>query len=214
MRFCTTACLLTQVLSPSASRVQCWTGICGIHRAEMTGLVNNIVLSVSESGMSSPSESSKGAMGNGEGSPGLRTNGVDFERRSVQTDTVSSTNTQTLLQQVTHLPSFCSGLLLAKFKALNCNLISGSFKRNTLSKHVSYLKRLTKRYPSFSFAFLESLCLWGIFVKLTAVSCYKRTDVHASSMHTPIVTLTSFTKKLYYCCWQITCTLYCLYSVM
>ncbi|XP_023670635.2 POU domain, class 2, transcription factor 1-like isoform X2 [Paramormyrops kingsleyae] len=52
-----------------------------------------------ESGMSSPSESSKGAMGNGEGSPGLRTNGVDFERRSVQTDSVSSTNTQTLLQQ-------------------------------------------------------------------------------------------------------------------
>ncbi|XP_048834487.1 POU domain, class 2, transcription factor 1-like isoform X6 [Brienomyrus brachyistius] len=52
-----------------------------------------------ESGMSSPSESSRGAMGNGDRSPGLRTNGVNFERRSMQTDSVSSTNTQTLLQQ-------------------------------------------------------------------------------------------------------------------
>ncbi|XP_048834490.1 POU domain, class 2, transcription factor 1-like isoform X9 [Brienomyrus brachyistius] len=58
-----------------------------------------------ESGMSSPSESSRGAMGNGDRSPGLRTNGVNFERRSMQTDSVSSTNTQTLLQQLTLTPA-------------------------------------------------------------------------------------------------------------
>uniref|UniRef100_A0A3B3S662 POU domain protein n=1 Tax=Paramormyrops kingsleyae TaxID=1676925 RepID=A0A3B3S662_9TELE len=133
-----------QVLSPSASCVQWWTGICGIHHAEMTGLVNNVVLSVSESGMSSPSESSKGAMGNGEGSPGLRTNGVDFERRSVQTDSVSSTNTQTLLQQVTDMPFFCSGLLSTKFyTVLNCNLISGSFKKIYIVKTRFLSKELT-----------------------------------------------------------------------
>ncbi|XP_063069917.1 POU domain, class 2, transcription factor 1b isoform X2 [Engraulis encrasicolus] len=59
-----------------------------------------------DSKMSNPSESSKCAMESGDGSTGAQTNGLDFQRQSVQTtNAITNAHAQALLQQLTLTPA-------------------------------------------------------------------------------------------------------------
>ncbi|KAJ8255723.1 hypothetical protein COCON_G00195870 [Conger conger] len=59
-----------------------------------------------ESRMSNPSETSKGAMETGNGNTGAQTNGLDFQRQTVQaTSAITNAHTQALLQQLTLTPA-------------------------------------------------------------------------------------------------------------
>ncbi|KAJ8253253.1 hypothetical protein GJAV_G00210760 [Gymnothorax javanicus] len=59
-----------------------------------------------EARMSNPSETSKGAMEPGNGNTGAQTNGLDFQRQTVQTTSaITSAHTQALLQQLTLTPA-------------------------------------------------------------------------------------------------------------
>ncbi|KAJ8410519.1 hypothetical protein AAFF_G00194230 [Aldrovandia affinis] len=56
--------------------------------------------------MSNPSETSKGAMETGNGNTGAQTNGLDFQRQTVQTTSaITNAHTQALLQQLTLTPA-------------------------------------------------------------------------------------------------------------
>ncbi|XP_033866629.1 POU domain, class 2, transcription factor 1-like isoform X13 [Acipenser ruthenus] len=55
---------------------------------------------VVESRMSNPSETSKPAMESADGSTGSQTNGLDFQRQSVQTSAITNAHAQALLHQV------------------------------------------------------------------------------------------------------------------
>ncbi|XP_035249071.1 POU domain, class 2, transcription factor 1b isoform X12 [Anguilla anguilla] len=61
---------------------------------------------LSESKMSNPSDTSKGAMEPGNGNTGAQTNGLDFQRQAVQTTSaITNAHTQALLQQLTLTPA-------------------------------------------------------------------------------------------------------------
>ncbi|XP_041115535.1 POU domain, class 2, transcription factor 1-like isoform X15 [Polyodon spathula] len=58
-----------------------------------------------ESRMSNPSETNKPTMESGDGSTGAQTNGLDFQRQSVQTSAITNAHAQALLHQLTLTPA-------------------------------------------------------------------------------------------------------------
>ncbi|XP_058886506.1 POU domain, class 2, transcription factor 1-like isoform X13 [Acipenser ruthenus] len=67
---------------------------------EQTSFENAHQDDMQESRMSNPSETSKPAMESGDGSTGAQTNGLDFQRQSVQTSAITNAHAQALLHQV------------------------------------------------------------------------------------------------------------------
>ncbi|XP_058886507.1 POU domain, class 2, transcription factor 1-like isoform X15 [Acipenser ruthenus] len=66
---------------------------------EQTSFENAHQDDMQESRMSNPSETSKPAMESGDGSTGAQTNGLDFQRQSVQTSAITNAHAQALLHQ-------------------------------------------------------------------------------------------------------------------
>ncbi|XP_058885230.1 POU domain, class 2, transcription factor 1-like isoform X18 [Acipenser ruthenus] len=67
---------------------------------EQTSFENAHQDDMQESRMSNPSETSKPAMESADGSTGSQTNGLDFQRQSVQTSAITNAHAQALLHQV------------------------------------------------------------------------------------------------------------------
>ncbi|XP_041128399.1 POU domain, class 2, transcription factor 1-like isoform X10 [Polyodon spathula] len=67
---------------------------------EQTSFENAQQDDMQESRMSNPSETSKPTMECGDGSTGAQTNGLDFQRQSVQTSAITNAHAQALLHQV------------------------------------------------------------------------------------------------------------------
>ncbi|XP_033864302.1 POU domain, class 2, transcription factor 1-like isoform X18 [Acipenser ruthenus] len=72
---------------------------------EQTSFENAHQDDMQESRMSNPSETSKPAMESGDGSTGAQTNGLDFQRQSVQTSAITNAHAQALLHQLTLTPA-------------------------------------------------------------------------------------------------------------
>ncbi|XP_033866628.1 POU domain, class 2, transcription factor 1-like isoform X17 [Acipenser ruthenus] len=72
---------------------------------EQTSFENAHQDDMQESRMSNPSETSKPAMESADGSTGSQTNGLDFQRQSVQTSAITNAHAQALLHQLTLTPA-------------------------------------------------------------------------------------------------------------
>ncbi|XP_041128403.1 POU domain, class 2, transcription factor 1-like isoform X14 [Polyodon spathula] len=72
---------------------------------EQTSFENAQQDDMQESRMSNPSETSKPTMECGDGSTGAQTNGLDFQRQSVQTSAITNAHAQALLHQLTLTPA-------------------------------------------------------------------------------------------------------------
>ncbi|XP_035378893.1 POU domain, class 2, transcription factor 1b isoform X1 [Electrophorus electricus] len=89
--------------------------------------------SVADSRMSNPSETSKCAMESANGNTGAQTNGLDFQRQTVQTNAITNAQAQALLQQLTLTPAQ-QQLLLQQAQA---QLLAAAVQQHSASQQSS-----------------------------------------------------------------------------
>ncbi|XP_053536614.1 POU domain, class 2, transcription factor 1b isoform X2 [Ictalurus punctatus] len=100
----------------------------------METMLERTGIAVSDSRMSNPSETNKCAMESGDGSTGAQTNGLDFQRQTVQTtNAITSAQAQALLQQLTLTPAQ-QQLLLQQAQA---QLLAAAVQQHSASQQSS-----------------------------------------------------------------------------